>query len=93
MSIQICVSVKKGGKALSDFISSFEEEVVEKQPVLMDRKLLANEEFEKEIGGYQSENEDDDQPTDNILEEHKSGGKKRKSSKDLRSPKYVIQHS
>lgn len=81
------ICVKKGGKALSDFISSFEEEVVEKQPVLMDRKLLANEEFEKEIGGYQSENEDDDQPTDNILEEHKSGGKKRKSSKDLRSPK------
>lgn len=82
--------MKKGGKPLSDFLSSFEEEVVEKRPVLMDRKLLENEEFEREIGGYQSENEDDDQPANNILEEHKSGGKKRKSSKDLRSPKYVI---
>lgn len=65
--------------------------IVEKQPVITFVPLLANEEFEKEIGGYQSEPEEEE---DTLLEENPSGGnavsKKRKASKKLQSPKYVL---
>lgn len=46
--------------------------------------LLANEEFQEESGGYESETEDD---VENVVTEDVS--KKRKSSKNTKSPKYV----
>lgn len=46
--------------------------------------LLANEEFQEESGGYESESEDD---VENVVTEDVS--KKRKSSKNTKSPKYV----
>ncbi|KAA8533224.1 hypothetical protein F0562_033243 [Nyssa sinensis] len=90
---------KKGGKS-SDIIRVGDEakpieaeEIVEKQPVLAGVLLLANEEFEEETGGYQSEPEEDEdnQSEDTLHVENSLGGnatsKKRKSSQKLQSSK------
>lgn len=61
------VSVKRKGDTLSE-IAMIEdrtnfievEEIVERQPVITGMKLLANEEFEKEEGAYESEPEEDE---------------------------------
>lgn len=73
------------------------EEVVEKQPVQAGVKLLADEEFEKETGGYQSDAEEgepdkleDNLPVDDSPEK-KTVSKKRKASKKLKRSKYVKQ--
>lgn len=66
-----------------------EIEFVEKQPVQTGLKLLANEEFEKEAGGYESESEEDEhgQSHGSLNEEDMSNNnvvsKKRKASKKL----------
>ncbi|CAL5398605.1 unnamed protein product [Camellia sinensis] len=74
-----------------------EGEIVEKQPALTSVPLLANEEFENETGGYQSEPEEDEdnQSEDTLHVENSSDrkvvSKKRKASKKLQSSKYVLQ--
>ncbi|KAK9276142.1 hypothetical protein L1049_005673 [Liquidambar formosana] len=93
------IRVKKKGKSsdiikVRDRTNSLEiEEIVEKQPVVTGVKLLANEEFDKEIGGYQSEPEDDEEdqsedtlPVENTLGEN-AVSKKRKASRKLQSSK------
>ena len=58
---------KKGRKSteiieVGNGLNSLEElEIVEQSPVNTGVKLLANEEFNKEIGGYESEPEEDEQ--------------------------------
>lgn len=70
-------------------------EIVETQPVAAGMNLLANEEFEKESGGYQSEEEEDapEQAKDAVQVEDsrevKKVSKKRKASKELKISKYV----
>ncbi|GMP57828.1 hypothetical protein CsSME_00021741 [Camellia sinensis var. sinensis] len=70
-----------------------EGEIVEKQPALTSVPLLANEEFENETGGYQSEPEEDEdnQSEDTLHVENSSDrkvvSKKRKASKKLQSSK------
>ncbi|CAB4264262.1 unnamed protein product [Prunus armeniaca] len=61
------ISVKRKGGTLSeialvdDGTDSLEiEEIVERRPLNTGIKLLANEEFEKETGGYESESEEDE---------------------------------
>lgn len=60
-------SVKRKGGTLSEIAlvdagtESLEiEEIVERRPLNTGIKLLANEEFEKETGGYESESEEDE---------------------------------
>ncbi|XP_021818506.1 coilin isoform X1 [Prunus avium] len=61
------ISVKRKGGTLSEIAlvdagtESLEiEEIVERRPLNTGIKLLANEEFEKETGGYESESEEDE---------------------------------
>ncbi|XP_030475021.2 coilin isoform X2 [Syzygium oleosum] len=74
---------------LRDVENALEEiEFVEKQPVHTGLKLIANEEFEKETGGYESESEEDacGQSHGSLNEEDASNSnvsKKRKASKKL----------
>lgn len=78
---------------VSDGVNLTEEDKIEeKQHVLTDVPLLANEEFEKETGGYQSEPEEDEdnQSEDELHVENSPVSKKRKASKKLQSPKYVL---
>lgn len=98
------ISVKKKGSTLSDIIevgdgaNSVEEiDIEENQPIHTGLPLLANEEFEKETGGYQSEAEEDEEehpeeimPVENSSDA-KAASKKRKASKKLKSSKYVLQ--
>ncbi|XP_011034044.1 PREDICTED: coilin isoform X2 [Populus euphratica] len=65
-------------------------EIIDKPPVTKGTNLLANEEFEKESGGYETEPEEDVAEEVEDVEnspEVKTVSKKRKASKDLRSPK------
>ena len=74
------------------------EEIVERQPMNTRMKLLANEEFEKETGGYDSDSEEDgpDQLEDLFPVENPSDNgsnrrsKKRKLSDKPQSSKYVF---
>lgn len=98
-------SVKRKGGTLSeialvdDGTDSLEiEEIVERRPLNTGIKLLANEEFEKETGGYESESEEDEphQLEDPLTVEDapETGSsrrsKKRKLSNKPQSSKYVF---
>ncbi|XP_057493949.1 coilin-like isoform X2 [Actinidia eriantha] len=94
------IRVKRKGRILREVVEAGdgsnlieEEKNVEKQPVATCVPLLANEEFETDTGGYQSEAEEDvyKQSEDPLLVDKSSGGngvsKKRKASKELHSSK------
>ncbi|XP_034690341.1 coilin isoform X2 [Vitis riparia] len=94
------ISVKRKGGAVIDLLEvgdetncSEDEAIVENQHTHRGVKLLANEEFDKETGGYESESEEDepDQPEETVQVETASAGnagsKKRKASRKLKSPK------
>ncbi|GAB4841409.1 hypothetical protein Ancab_022136 [Ancistrocladus abbreviatus] len=103
-SLYICIfacvgSVKRKGakfsatlNAIDSARASKEEHIVDKQPLV----LVANEEFEKEIGGYQSEpesDEDEEQPDAlHVASTPKTNtiSKKRKASKKLLSSMYAF---
>jgi len=98
------ISVKKKQGTLSNVIEGVdaanpveELELVGKQPVHTGLPLLAIKEFEKEACGYKSDTEEDeeDQPEDISPVQNPLGSnavsKKRKQSKKLQSPKYVLQ--
>ncbi|KAM7528004.1 hypothetical protein LguiB_031414 [Lonicera macranthoides] len=94
------ICVKKKGSTLSDIIevgdgaNSVEEiDIDENQPIHTGLPLIANEEFEKETGGCQSEAEEDEEehpeeilPVENSSDA-KAASKKRKASKKLKSSK------
>lgn len=66
-------------------------EIIDKPTVITGMNLLANEEFEKESGGYESELEVDIAAEVEDVEnspEAKAVSKKRKASKDPHRPKY-----
>ncbi|KAF7124125.1 hypothetical protein RHSIM_Rhsim12G0039400 [Rhododendron simsii] len=93
------ISVKRKRELLSEIVEvsdginlTEEDEIEEKQPVLTNVPLLANEEFEKETGGYQSEpeEEEDNQSEDELHVEISPVSKKRKASKKLQSSKKKI---
>lgn len=71
------------------------ERIPDNTPIKAGMKLLANEEFEKETGGYQSETEEDipDQLEETLhadgTPDKKKVSKKRKASKMRQSSKYV----
>ncbi|GAB2292322.1 hypothetical protein Dimus_026569 [Dionaea muscipula] len=73
--------------------TSEEEDLFDKLPLVPGMKLLANEEFEKETGGYQSEpQEDGDEEENDVLLVNStpnmdSISRKRKSSKNFESSK------
>ncbi|KAI5580650.1 hypothetical protein BDE02_08G168200 [Populus trichocarpa] len=65
-------------------------EIIDKPPVTKGTNLLANEEFEKQSDGYETEPEEDVAEEVEDVEnspEVKTVSKKRKASKDLRCPK------
>ncbi|GMH31110.1 hypothetical protein Nepgr_032953 [Nepenthes gracilis] len=99
------IRVKRKGDKLSATVNTIEgariskeEDIVEKQPLITGVKLLANEEFQKETGGYHSESEEDeDEEQDGALHVEKNTNintlsKKRKASKKLESSKRKRQH-
>lgn len=99
----LCNSVKRKGDILpeitggSDGTNSLEEiEIVENQPLLPGVNLLANGEFDKETGGYESESEEDKpEPLEDVLnvedtQKDKKVSKKRKASNKIQSSKYVL---
>ncbi|OAY32483.1 coilin isoform X2 [Manihot esculenta] len=94
------IRVEKNGGLSSELVMLGDEgnslevvEIVETQPVAAGMNLLANEEFEKESGGYQSEEEEDapEQAKDAVQVEDsrevKKVSKKRKASKELKISK------
>ncbi|KAJ9176300.1 hypothetical protein P3X46_011630 [Hevea brasiliensis] len=94
------IRVEKNGGLSSEVVMVGEEanslevvEIVETQPVISGMNLLANEEFEKESGGYESEEEEDapEQVEDAVQVENasevKKVSKKRKAPEELKSSK------
>ena len=59
-----------------------EEKIVEKQPVAPCVPLLANEEFEKETGGYQSEPKEDEDNQETSGYQHEPEEDEEKQSED-----------
>lgn len=97
------VSVKRKDRAVTVILDvddkancSKDEAIVEKLHLSSGVKLLANEEFNKEWEGYETESEDNvpDQPEEAAEVETASAGnagsKKRKASRKLKSPKYLF---
>ncbi|OAY34450.1 hypothetical protein MANES_12G021100v8 [Manihot esculenta] len=95
-----CFRVEKNGGISSELLmvgdkaNSLEVlEIVETRPVAAGMNLLAKEEFEKEAGGYRSEDEEDtpEQAEDAVevgnAREVQKVSKKRKASKELKSSK------
>lgn len=82
---------------IHDRLNSFELAVLEKQPMSAGIKLFADEEFEKETGGYQSKPEDDelegfeDTLVVNDRTDNNTVSKKRKASKKF-TPMYAGHH-
>lgn len=62
-----------------------ELEYLQEQPTRTTLKLLANEEFQKDAGFFESDSEDEEE---NMVTED-AVSKKRKASKKIKSPKYV----
>ena len=94
-----CNRVKKKGSTSTEIIKIDDElngslnvvEIIDKPLVTKGTNLLANEEFERESGGYETEPEEDVAEEVEDVEnspEEKTVSKKRKASKDLRCPKY-----
>lgn len=83
---------KKGSKSSNVLKVTDKNGVAEEQGIVKGVQLLANEEFNKETGGYQSDSEEDE---DADAIENTSGGnalsKKRKASERLVGSKYVQQ--
>lgn len=83
------ISVKKKGGRSTNIVkvgdTTEEPEIVEKQPLHTGVPLLANEEFEKEAGGYQSESEKNEEQSEDTGVNAIS--KKRKASRKLHSSK------
>lgn len=83
-------SVKKKKEALLEIVGEDSEdnvenetEVEERPQILPGQILLANEEFQKETGGYESESEEDE--LEEIVPEKKTSKKRKASSKSLSS--------
>lgn len=83
-------SVKKKKGALLEIVGGDSEdnveneiEVEERPQILPGQILLANEEFQKETGGYKSESEEDE--LEEIVPEKKTSKKRKASSKSLSS--------
>lgn len=100
MYAMCCISVKKKGVRSTNIVkvgdTTEEPEIVEKQPLHTGVPLLANEEFEKEACGYQSESEENEEQSEDTMPLENSAGvnaisKKRKASRKLHSSKYVLQ--
>lgn len=73
-------------------------EIADKQPANKHLQLVAKEEFIKETGGYESESEeeedeDEDKPSSGNNTAENADSKKRKASRKLKSPKYVLKSS
>uniref|UniRef100_A0A1J3IRL6 Uncharacterized protein n=1 Tax=Noccaea caerulescens TaxID=107243 RepID=A0A1J3IRL6_NOCCA len=84
------VCVKKKKEALLEIVGEDSEdnveneiEVEERPQILPGQILLANEEFQKETGGYESESEEDE--LEEIVPEKKTSKKRKASSKSLSS--------
>ena len=99
---EFCVSVKRKGGPVIDLLKvgdetscSEDEAIVEKPHISGGVKLLAYEEFNKEGGGYESESEEDE-PEETaeveIAPAGNAGSKKRKASRKIKSPKYVLKY-
>jgi hypothetical protein len=95
----VCNRVKKKGSTSTEIIKIDDGlndslnvvEIIDKPPVTKGTNLLANEEFEKQSDGYETEPEEDVAEEVEDVEnspEVKTVSKKRKASKDLRCPKY-----
>ncbi|XP_010458744.1 PREDICTED: coilin-like [Camelina sativa] len=88
------VCVKKKKKSLLEIVGEDSEEndykaieVVERPQIRPGEMLLANEEFEKETGGYESESEEDEleEIAEEFVPEKKTSKKRKASSKSLSS--------
>ncbi|GMI87741.1 coilin [Hibiscus trionum] len=87
------VSVKKKGRKSTEIIKADSDlnyledlKVVERLPVDTGVKLLANEEFDKETGGYESESEEDEStPVENIVLKKRKARDKLPSSRKKKS--------
>jgi len=94
--------VKKKGTKLRDVTKAIkgleliQDEIIEKQPLPSDMKLLANEEYNKGTRGYESETDDaEDVAEENILALENSPhgdvvSKKRKASSRVGTSKYFF---
>lgn len=91
--------MKRNGLGLCNSLKATEEArlfvedaIVEKQPLPSAVRLLANEEFDKETGGYQSEIDEDEDEAEEPVQNAQGGdvvSKKRKASSKIDSSKYV----
>ncbi|KMT07785.1 hypothetical protein BVRB_6g147070 [Beta vulgaris subsp. vulgaris] len=91
------ISVKRNGLGLCNSLKASEEArlfvedaIVEKQPLPSAVRLLANEEFDKETGGYQSEIDEDEDEAEEPVQNAQGGdvvSKKRKASSKIESSK------
>lgn len=71
-----------------DGCNLIKEEVIRREPVDNGVLLLANEEFDKETGGYKSESEDaEEEKSEDKHSAKETMSKKRKASSKLRSLK------
>ena len=100
LRVHSCISVKKKGTKFGDVTKEIkgletfvQDEIIEKQPLPSDIKLLANEEYNKETGGYESETGVSAGENVLALENSSHGGiisKKRKASNRVGSSKYFF---
>ena len=84
-------------KAIEDSMPFAEDEIVEKQTLPSVVRLLANEEFNKETGGYQSETEKDEDDAEGLVKRAPDvdvASKKRKAASPIENAKYAfVTHS
>lgn len=87
----MCISVKKKGRKSSNAVKVADKNgSADELEIVKGVELLANEEFNKESGGYQSDSEDDEDA--NAVENTLGGNalsKKRKASEGLVGSTYV----
>ncbi|CAO2828880.1 unnamed protein product [Amaranthus hypochondriacus] len=84
--LAICESMK----AIEDSMPFVEDEIVEKQTLPSVVRLLANEEFDKETGGYQSETEKDEDDAEGLAKRAQDvdvASKKRKAASPIENAK------
>lgn len=89
------IRVKRKGLGMCDAMKPearplIENKIVEKQPLPFGVRLLANEEFDKETGGYQSESDEDEAEAEGPVQSARGedvASKKRKASSKIKSPK------
>lgn len=93
------VSVKRKGagkigalKAIEEARPCIEDKIVEKQPLPLGVRLLANEEFDKETRGNQIEKDEDEDEAEEPVQSapgRNAVSKKRKASSSIESSKYA----